>query len=104
MEVIKGIPVAPGVVAGRAFILEDVLERGPYHVVAAGDVPGEGTRLEEAVAAAIAGPVRSLGTAAGEGLRHRCGRPHQPYFDRCSRAGHSSGGRLPADHAERERW
>ena len=26
MEVIKGIPVAPGVVIGRAFLLEEVLE------------------------------------------------------------------------------
>ncbi len=53
MEVIKGIPVAPGVVAGRAFLLEDVLERVPYHVVAAADVPRELQRLDEAIEQAI---------------------------------------------------
>src|SRR5690554_4499968 len=53
MEVIKGIPVAPGVVAGRAFLLEDVLERVPYHVVAAADVTRELQRLDEAIEQAI---------------------------------------------------
>lgn len=52
MEVIKGIPVAPGVVIGRAFVLEEVLERVPHHTVAAGDVPKELQRLEEAIEAA----------------------------------------------------
>jgi len=52
MEVIKGIPVAPGVVTGRAFVLEDVLERVPYHTVAASEVPRELERLVGAVAAA----------------------------------------------------
>lgn len=53
MEVIKGIPVAPGVVIGRAFILEDVLERVPYHVVAVGEVEREVARLDQAVEAAV---------------------------------------------------
>ncbi len=53
MEVIKGIPVAGGVVIGRAFILEDVLERVPYHVVASADVGKELERLDEAVAGAL---------------------------------------------------
>ncbi len=52
MEVIKGIPVAPGVVIGSAFVLEDVLERVPHHTVREADVAGELTRLEEAVAQA----------------------------------------------------
>lgn len=34
MEVIKGIPVSPGVVIGRAFLLEDVVNHVPYHTVA----------------------------------------------------------------------
>lgn len=36
MEVIKGIPVSPGVVIGRAFLLEDVVNHVPYHTVAQG--------------------------------------------------------------------
>lgn len=52
MEVIKGIPVSPGVVTGRAFVLEDALERVPYHVVAAADMPAEIKRLDAAIASA----------------------------------------------------
>ena len=46
MEVVKGIPVAPGVVIGPAFILEDVRTRVPRHRVAPGDVPRELDRLD----------------------------------------------------------
>src|SRR5262245_37816048 len=53
MEVIKGIPVAPGVVTGRAFVLEDVLERVPYHNVAPAEVSRELLRLEEAISQTI---------------------------------------------------
>ena len=53
MEVIKGIPVAPGVVIGRAFILEDVLERVPYHVIPASEVEREIARLDEAIASSV---------------------------------------------------
>jgi phosphoenolpyruvate-protein kinase (PTS system EI component) len=53
MEVIKGIPVAPGVVTGRAFVLEDVLERVPYHNVAQSEVSREVARLDEALAATL---------------------------------------------------
>jgi phosphotransferase system enzyme I (PtsI) len=53
MEVIKGIPVSPGVVIGRAFVLEDVLERVPYHTVPANEVPREVSRFDEAVEMAI---------------------------------------------------
>ena len=35
----KGIPVSSGVVIGRAFVLDDVLERVPYHTVAPADRP-----------------------------------------------------------------
>ena len=41
MEVIKGIPVAPGVVVGRAFVLEDILDRVPFHPVTQGEIPAE---------------------------------------------------------------
>jgi phosphoenolpyruvate-protein phosphotransferase (PTS system enzyme I) len=54
MEVIKGIPVAPGVVVGRAFILEDVLERVPHHPVAPEDVPHELNRFSAALQEALA--------------------------------------------------
>jgi phosphotransferase system enzyme I (PtsI) len=49
MELIKGIPVAPGVVIGRAFVLEDVLERVPYHTVPAAQVENEVWRLNTAI-------------------------------------------------------
>jgi phosphotransferase system enzyme I (PtsI) len=49
MDVIKGIPVAPGVVTGRVFVLEDVLERVPLHAVAAKDVAAELNRFSEAL-------------------------------------------------------
>jgi len=50
MEVVKGIPVAPGVVIGRAFIFEDVRIRVPMHSIPAGDVPRELARLEQVLA------------------------------------------------------
>ena len=53
MEVIKGIPVAPGVVTGRAFVLEDALERVPYHNVAPASVAVEVARLDEAIASVV---------------------------------------------------
>ncbi|HWB18902.1 MAG TPA: phosphoenolpyruvate--protein phosphotransferase [Phycisphaerales bacterium] len=53
MEVIKGIPVAPGVVIGRAFILDEVAERVPRHVVPKGDEVAEAGRLQAAVEAAM---------------------------------------------------
>jgi phosphotransferase system enzyme I (PtsI) len=53
MEVIKGIPVAPGVAVGRAFVLEDLLERVPFHPVAPADVPNELNRFASALQEAI---------------------------------------------------
>lgn len=50
MEVVKGIPVAPGVVIGRAFIHEDVRIRVPMHSITAGDVPRELERLDATLA------------------------------------------------------
>lgn len=49
MEVIKGIPVSPGVVIGRAFVLDVVDERVPYRTVAPKDVDRELSRLDEAI-------------------------------------------------------
>jgi len=53
MEVIKGIPVAPGVVVGRAFVLEDLLERVPFHPVAKAEVPNELNRFSTALQESI---------------------------------------------------
>ncbi len=54
MEVIKGIPVSPGVVIGRAFVLENVLERVPYHTVAAPDVAAEVVAFDDAIGRSLA--------------------------------------------------
>jgi phosphotransferase system enzyme I (PtsI) len=53
MEVIKGIPVSPGVVIGRAFVLDDTVRYIPYRTVPEGDVERQTTRLMEAVEEAI---------------------------------------------------
>ena len=53
MEILKGIPVSSGLVIGRAFVLEDVLERVPYHTVSEQEVPSQVSRLNEAVQEAI---------------------------------------------------
>lgn len=53
MEVIKGIPVAPGVVIGRAFVLDDVVDHVPYHTVARGDTDEERQRLDDAISAVL---------------------------------------------------
>ncbi|UCD75895.1 MAG: phosphoenolpyruvate--protein phosphotransferase, partial [Phycisphaerales bacterium] len=51
---IKGIPVAPGVVIGRAFVLEEVLRRVPYHTVKPEDVDNEVWRLSTSIELATA--------------------------------------------------
>ncbi len=53
MEVIKAIPVSPGVVIGPAFVLHDVLERVAYRTVHKEDVKREIKRLDHAVREAI---------------------------------------------------
>lgn len=53
MELIKGIPVAPGVVIGRAFILDDVRERVPFHTVESSAIGEEIQRFESAVSDSI---------------------------------------------------
>jgi phosphoenolpyruvate-protein kinase (PTS system EI component) len=53
MEIIKGIPVSPGVVIGRAFVLDDPVRHIPYRTVAQEDVPRQRDRLTDAIALAI---------------------------------------------------
>jgi len=55
MDVIKGIPVSPGVVIGPAFVFDTVVERQPHRTVAAADVPRQLERLEQALKDAVAG-------------------------------------------------
>jgi phosphotransferase system enzyme I (PtsI) len=54
MEVIKGIPVAPGVVIGRAFVVEVDLERVPYHTIPADQAQAQLGKLDAALAAVAA--------------------------------------------------
>jgi phosphotransferase system enzyme I (PtsI) len=54
VEVIKGIPVAPGTVIGRAFAFEEVLERVSHHTIPPERRGQEIERLEAALHAAIA--------------------------------------------------
>jgi phosphotransferase system enzyme I (PtsI) len=54
MEVIKGIPVSPGVAIGRAFVLDDARERVPYQRVGSDQVERELARLEKGLAATLA--------------------------------------------------
>lgn len=54
MELIRGIPVAPGLVIGRAFVLDEAIERVPLRHVAESEVDGQLKRLDEAIDGAIA--------------------------------------------------
>ncbi len=49
MEVIKGIPVAPGIAIGPAFVLEDVVAYVPFVTVPKSQAKAELARFEEAV-------------------------------------------------------
>ena len=53
MEVIKGIPVSPGVVIGRAFVLDDPVRHIPYRTVPQEDVNRQRGRLLVAIERAI---------------------------------------------------
>ena len=66
MEVIKGIPVAPGVVVGRAFVLDEAVRYVPYRTVGQQDVAREGARLTKAIEAAIEELARDRDRAAAE--------------------------------------
>ena len=49
MEVIKGIPVSPGVVIGQALILDYADERVPYRTVPKDDIDRQKTRFQAAI-------------------------------------------------------
>ncbi len=49
MEVIKGIPVGPGTVIGRAFVLDDVAENIPYRTIGEDDIEHQLKRLTTAL-------------------------------------------------------
>lgn len=53
MQLLKGIGVSPGVVIGRAFVLDDLTPHVPKRHVAASDVSHQHGRLDAAVAASI---------------------------------------------------
>jgi phosphotransferase system enzyme I (PtsI) len=55
MDVIKGIPVSPGVVIGPAFVFDTVVERQPHRTVPAKDVPRQVERFDVALQDAVKG-------------------------------------------------
>lgn len=54
MQLIKGIPVSPGVVIGRIFALDDERQRIAKRAIVAAAVPGEQKRLDDAIKASVA--------------------------------------------------
>jgi phosphotransferase system enzyme I (PtsI) len=54
MQIIKGIPVSPGIVIGRVFVLDDQHQRIPRRSIRAEAVPAELKRLEDALLASRA--------------------------------------------------
>jgi phosphotransferase system enzyme I (PtsI) len=54
MELIKGIPVSPGIVIGRVFVLDDEHHRIPKRSVAVAAVPKELARLDAALTTSVA--------------------------------------------------
>jgi phosphotransferase system enzyme I (PtsI) len=52
MDVLKGIPVSPGIAFGHVFVLDDVRTRVPRRPVAEGAVPREQARFADALTAA----------------------------------------------------
>jgi phosphotransferase system enzyme I (PtsI) len=53
METLKGIPVSPGVMVGRVFVLDDPRRRVPRRTVAPAGVPAEHSRLDNALAQSV---------------------------------------------------
>ncbi|MCC6909677.1 MAG: phosphoenolpyruvate--protein phosphotransferase [Phycisphaerales bacterium] len=54
MQLLKGIGVSPGVVIGRAFVLDDIALHVPKRHISTSDIPHQHERLDAAVAASIA--------------------------------------------------
>ncbi|MBC8203313.1 MAG: phosphoenolpyruvate--protein phosphotransferase [Planctomycetes bacterium] len=53
MKLLQGIPVSPGVVIGRAMVLEKSLHRVPFLILGPDEIPTELARYDNAVLAAI---------------------------------------------------
>ncbi len=53
MQVLKGIPVSPGIAIGETFVLDDQRRRIPRRTVAPGQEEGESARLDAALAESI---------------------------------------------------
>src|SRR5690606_14336855 len=53
METLKGIPVSPGVVIGRVFVLDEARRRVPRRVVPPEQVVTEHAKLERALDASV---------------------------------------------------
>ena len=66
MEVIKGIPVSPGLIIGRAFVLDDTVRFIPRRTVPVEGVPHQHERLADALGQAIADLERDRDRAASE--------------------------------------
>ncbi len=49
MDIVKGIPVSPGVVIGRAFVVGEADEHVPYRAIPATDIANQLERLERAI-------------------------------------------------------
>ncbi len=49
MDILKGIPVSPGIIIGRAFLLDDHREKVPRHLVAEDELENELGRLDRAI-------------------------------------------------------
>ncbi|MDP6542096.1 MAG: phosphoenolpyruvate-utilizing N-terminal domain-containing protein, partial [Phycisphaerales bacterium] len=54
MKLLQGIPVSPGVVIGRAMVLEKSLHRVPFLILGPDEIPQELERYDAAVKSAIA--------------------------------------------------
>ncbi len=66
MEVIKGIPVSPGVVIGRAFVLDDAIRHIPFRRVRKEEVAHQHERLAGALEQAIKDLEKDRDRAASE--------------------------------------
>ena len=58
MKLLQGIPVSPGVVIGRAMVLEKSLHRVPFLILAKEEIPAELTRFNAAVESSQAEVIR----------------------------------------------
>ncbi|MFM7052403.1 MAG: phosphoenolpyruvate--protein phosphotransferase [Planctomycetota bacterium] len=54
MQTLKGIPVSPGILIGRVFVLGEAETHVPHRDIAEGEVPHELARLDQALVAATA--------------------------------------------------